>query len=311
MHCCSKLDTGIKVYLTKKDLAEFEGAKVLEDKLSSFAYSFYVLPKYEKNAILSVYSFCSYIDDIFDAPAEVESVESRLKRLLHWREIINRLYEGEFAENCLLSPLSNVIAVSKIPKQYFFTLIEGCKRDLVQNRYETFEDLKAYCYGVAGIVGLICIEIFGYKYEETKNYAVNLGYALQLTNIIRDVSADLERDYVYLPQEDLRSFDVTEDDLKSGNYNDNFVELMRFEVSRARDYYHKARTLLHPDERVSIYPAEIMDAIYYRLLEKIELKEYRIFNRRIRVSTSHKLYMALKHYLQSYFLVKRLKNSAE
>lgn len=291
-------------------MAEFEKEKVLEEKRSNFVYSFYVLPRDERNAILSVYSFASYIDDIVDAPSDGDSTERRLERLYWWENTINRIYSGELDAG-KLAPLAKVCSIFKIPKQYFITLIEGCKRDLVQTRYETFDDLKTYCYGVAGIVGLICIEIFGYKYEETKNYAVNLGYALQLTNIIRDVSVDLQRNYIYLPQEDLRRFDVTEEDLRSANYNDNFIDLMRFQTARARDYYHRARTLLHPDERVTVYPAEIMDAIYYRLLEKIELKEFRIFNKKIRVSTPHKLYMAAKYYLQSYLFVKRIKNGTE
>ena len=178
---------------------------------------------------------------------------------------------------------------------------------MVKFRYDTFEDLKDYCYSVASAVGLISIEIFGYKYEETKNYAINLGYALQLTNILRDIKIDKQRGYIYLPKEDLERFGYTEEDLVNEVYDDRFIELMRFETQRVRDYYHKARTMLHPDERMTVFAAEIMDAIYYRLLEKIELEEFNIFKKKINVSTLHKIMIALKHWLSIGMFVKRLR----
>ena len=167
--------------------------------------------------------------------------------------------------------------------------------------------MKNYCYGVASVVGLISIEIFGHKYEETKNYAVNLGYALQLTNILRDIKADKDRGYIYLPLEDMKRFDYTEADLITETYNENFIELMRFQAKRVREYYYKARQSLQPDERITITAAEIMDAIYFRLLEKIELKDYDVFNNKIRVSNAHKMIIALKQWLSIKMFIKRLK----
>ena len=294
-------------YITKYDLAKYENAIVLEDEKSNFAFSFSVLAKEEKNAINSVYSFCSYIDDIVDEPNySPDAIKRKIERLNWWEQAIHKFYSGNI-DNRILQPFEKLIHRYKIPKQYFITLIDGCKRDLIQNRYQTFDELKEYCYGVAGIVGLISIEIFGYKYEETKNYAINLGYALQLTNIIRDVKFDKARNYIYLPQDDLKRFNYTEEDIFNEVYNDNFFELMRFQARRAREYYHKARTQLHPDERTTVFSAEVMDAIYYRLLDKIELNEFRVYDKKIRVSTPHKIYITFKHWVQARLLVERIK----
>jgi phytoene synthase len=297
-------------FITKLDLARYENATVASDEKSNFALSFSMLPKEERDAINSVYSFCSYIDDIVDEPNDApDPIKKKLERLHWWENAIHKFYAGHI-DSKLLAPFEKLTDRYKMPKQYFITLIDGCKRDLTQNRYRNFEELKEYCYGVASIVGLMSIEIFGYKYEETKNYAINLGYALQLTNIIRDVKFDKERNYIYLPQDELNRFNYSEADIFDEVYNDNFIELMRFQAKRAREYYHKARTALHPDERATIFAAEIMDAIYYRLLEKIELNEFRIFEKKIRVSSPHKMYIAFKHWTSARLLVDRIKKKS-
>lgn len=292
-------------YITQFELANFEKVEPPKVERSNFACSFTLLPKEERDAISSVYAFCSYIDDIVDDEAEKE-IQKKHERLNWWSNVIEKIYSGEVNSH-LLKPFETVIKRFEIPKQYFLTLIDGCRRDLIKNRYETFEDLKEYCYGVAGIVGLISIEIFGHKYEETKNYAINLGYALQLTNILRDIKPDKERNYIYIPQEDLRKFNYSEEELINEVYNQNFIDLMRFEAKRAREFYYKARTCLNPDERMTIFAAEIMDAIYYRLLEKIELKEFNVFEQKIRVSNLHKIAITLKHWLSVRLFVGRLK----
>jgi phytoene synthase len=202
-------------------------------------------------------------------------------------------------------PLTAVVNRFSIPQQYLQTLIDGCERDLVQHRYKTFEELKEYCYSVASIVGLISIEIFGYKYDETKEYAVNLGYALQLTNILRDIKADSDNGRIYLPQEDLERFHYSEEELQRNIYNENFVELMRFEARRAREYYHKARAALRPDESITMFAAQIMDAIYYRLLEKIEIADYNVYRGKISVSTAHKFLIALRLWMKTHLLLKK------
>ncbi|MDZ4744781.1 MAG: presqualene diphosphate synthase HpnD [bacterium] len=275
---------------------------------TNFHYSFSVLPREERRAIHVVYDFCRKIDDIVDEGPSVAAEDIRKKRdsLNWWRTEIECCYSSA-PPSPLLVPLAAVIRRFSIPKQYLLTVIDGCERDLVQRRYKTFDDLKEYCYSVASVVGLICIEIFGYRREETRQYAINLGYALQLTNILRDVKQDKDRGYIYIPQEDLQRFRYTEEDLINEVYDERFQRLMDFQVQRARDFYHKARTMLHPDERLTMVAAEIMDAIYYRLLEKIELNDYRVFQRRIKVNTIHKLITAMRIWIGGKVFVKRLR----
>lgn len=260
-----------------------------------------------------MYAFARRIDDIVDNSPSRNPVEIARKRvrLDWWRNEIELLYLSNNAnadmEGDGRNRLSSVIHQFSIPKQYLLTLIDGCERDLTYTRYETFSELKEYCYSVASIIGLICIEIFGYRYDETRQYAINLGYALQLTNILRDIRQDKERGTIYLPLEDLDKFQYSERDIINEVYDDRFVELMSFQVHRARDFYHKARTLLRPDERMTMVAAEIMDAIYYRLLEKIELTDYRVYQKRIRVSAAHKFITALRIWLGSKLFVQRLR----
>jgi 15-cis-phytoene synthase len=293
------------------------------ERSTSFHYSFSFLPKEERRAINTVYAFCRRIDDIVDLDPHTdhETIQRKRERLNWWRQEVERSYAAQIhgpgtkpqgtrhqaqgtRHQALLYP---VIKRFRIPKQYFLTLIDGCERDLTQRRYRTFDDLKEYCYSVASIVGLISIEIFGYRNEQTKQYAINLGYALQLTNILRDVKADKDRGYIYLPQEDLERFKYTEEDLMNEVYDERFRALMEFQAQRARNYYHRARTMLVPGERITMAAAEIMDAIYFRLLEKIELHDYQVFDKRIKVNALHKIIMAVRIWLGSKLFVKRLR----
>ena len=202
---------------------------------TSFYYSFSLLPRDERAAMHSVYAFCRYADDIVDEDEEEELTENivsipeekiarKRERLDRLRLEVERCYRGE-SRHPILAPLSAVVKRFRIPKQYFLTLLDGMEMDLVRNRYETFDELREYCYSVASVVGLICIEIFGYRYEETKEYAVDLGIALQLTNILRDVQGDASRGRIYLPMEDLRAFGYSEADLMSSQYNLPFERL--------------------------------------------------------------------------------------
>jgi 15-cis-phytoene synthase len=295
--------------LTQEQLASYEKVDPPIVEKSNFLYSFSLLPREERMAINSVYAFCSYIDDIVDSTPNInnKSIQKKLDRLAWWENEIENIYNGS-VKSTLMMPFVGLINRFEIPKQYFLTLIDGVRRDLTQYRYANFDELKDYCYSVASVVGLTSIEIFGYKYEETKNYAINLGYALQLTNIIRDVKFDKDRGYIYLPLDELEKFNYSESDLINEVYNDNFVNLMNFQANRAREYYHRARMNLKPDEKTTIVAAEIMDSVYFRLLEKIELQEFNVFNpKKIRVSTAHKLIMTLKHWLSVNMFIRRIK----
>lgn len=275
---------------------------------SNFFYSFSLLPKDQRLAMQSVYEFCRYTDDLVDEDIALDlpginikkevALEKKRIRLDWWRAEVEKCYDGS-SKHPILRNLYKVISRFKIPKQYFLTLIDGVEMDLVRNRYESFDELKDYCYAVASIVGLITIEIFGYKFERTKEYAIDLGIALQLTNILRDIKKDASMGRIYIPAEDMRRFGVTEQDILSGNYNLNFINLMNFEVARAREYYTAARAKLGKGERFTLFAAQIMDAIYFRLLRKIELAEYNVFRHRISVSTPHKLLIAFRFWFSS------------
>ncbi|MCX7930306.1 MAG: presqualene diphosphate synthase HpnD [Chlorobi bacterium] len=279
---------------------------LVTSSMTSFYYSFSLLPREIRQAITTLYAFCRTVDQIVDATplAYGADVASRHAQLEWWRRQIDAIY-GSGAIAPLVRPLALVVERFAIPKQYLLTLLDGVERDLVQQRYVTFEELKSYCYSVAGVVGLMSIHVFGYRYDESEEYAVNLGYALQLTNIIRDVKEDKDRGYIYLPLDELERFRYAEADLQAEVYDDRFIELMRFQARRTRTYYNRARAALHPDERATLYPAEIMDAIYYRLLEKIELGNFDVFRRRYRVRTPHKLWLATKIWLYAKLLSRR------
>jgi len=287
-----------------------------EDELSfstqgstSFHYSFGFLPREEREAIRTVYAFARRIDDIVDEnPShEPDVISEKRQRLNWWRTQIESMYDPRADASATVSALGAVIRRFNIPKQYFLTLIDGCERDLMQRRYATFAELKEYCYSVASVVGLISIEIFGYKHEQTRQYAIHLGYALQLTNILRDVKTDKDRGYIYIPHEDLERFKLTEEDIRNEVYDERFISMMEHQAKRAREYYHHARALLRPDERLTMVAAEIMDAIYYRLLDKIELNNFNIYEKKIRVNTLHKVITALRIWLGSKLFVKRLR----
>ncbi|MCS6965146.1 MAG: squalene/phytoene synthase family protein [Candidatus Kapabacteria bacterium] len=276
---------------------------------SNFYYSFLLLPRPQRMALQTIYRFASSVDSLVDtSPHDTEErLFSKHQWLSWWRQQVEQIYSGSPFHPALF-PLAHVIRSFQLPKQYFLLLLDGCERDLIQRRYRTFDELKDYCYCVAGSIGLICIEIFGYKHPQARQYAIYLGYALQLTNILRDVKFDKDRGYIYLPQEDMERFGYTEADLMAERYDERFVELMRFEAQRARGLYHTARMYLHPDDRATLFAAEAMDLIYFRLLEKMELGDFRVFQRRYRVSLPHKLWIALKTWLSSYLLIRRLRN---
>lgn len=270
---------------------------------TNFYYSFSLLPRARREAMHSVYAFCRYTDDIVDdgdASVETSVIMRKRERLAWWREEVEKCYRGA-SNHPILSPLSKVVSRFGIGKEHLLALIAGVEMDLMKQRYETFEELYEYCYSVASVVGLMSIEVFGYKYEATRDYAVNLGIALQLTNIIRDVKTDKDSGRIYLPKEDLRRFGVSEEDIFEERITPEFVRLMQFEADRAREYFHKARTLLARDERITMFAAEIMDRVYFRLLRKIELAGFNMFRKRITVSTPHKILIAMRFWMSRVF----------
>ena len=262
---------------------------------SNFYYSFLFLAKEKREAMYAVYAFCRSVDDIADGQA---SGADKQRLLDEWRREIDRCYQGTPGHPITVR-LAQSMQRFPIPKEHFEELIAGVEMDLTQHRYPTFRELYEYCYRVAGVVGLMCIEIFGYRNPKAKDYAVNLGVALQLTNILRDVHVDAERGRIYLPQDELARFGYTEEELLRGSYTPTFVELMRFSAARARRYFQNARELLAAEDRRSLVAAEIMGAIYSKLLEAIEASGYHVFDRTITLPTIHKLWIALSVWARS------------
>lgn len=261
----------------------------VQNRLSNFYFSFLFLPPHKRDAIETIYAFCRYTDDIVDEGADDHEKHLRFRQ---WTRELRQALHGE-SRYQLLNRLGWVIQRFRIPIGHFEDLLLGMRMDLTKRRYETFEELELYCYRVASTVGLICAEVFGYGNPQTKEYAVNLGKALQLTNILRDLKADARRGRIYLPLEDLRRFGYTEDDLLSNTYDDRFKALMRFECERARDFFRRAKANLAEEDKPLFCAARTMGNIYYLLLRRIERAEYNVFSKRIRLSSFSKLLVAV------------------
>jgi len=197
--------------------------QIAKESKSSFYYAFTLLPQPKRDAMNAVYAFCRKTDDIVDEGNE--PIDLKYEKLRKWRIELEKALKGN-SEYALLNKVATIIKQFNIPLEPFFELIIGMEMDLQRNRYLSFDDLVQYCYRVASTVGLMCIEIFGYKNNSAKDYAVNLGVAMQLTNILRDVGKDSEKGRIYLPQKDLIDFHYSEEELFRKTYNPNFVSLM-------------------------------------------------------------------------------------
>ena len=270
---------------------------------SNFYYAFLFLPKRKRDALYAVYAFCRVTDDLVDealsltagadpATGAPAAAGTALERLTCWRAELESCFRGE-ATHPVTQRLAEVIRDFRIPHAYFEELLNGVEMDLMKSRYATFAELQQYCYRVAGVVGLMCIEIFGYRQPATRAYTEHLGTAFQLTNILRDLAADAEQGRIYVPQEDLRRFGYSDQDLLERRMPPAFSDLMRFEVERARQFYAAARATLPAEDRRTMLPAEIMGAIYSRILDRIEARGYDVFSGRVRLSDAHRLWLAL------------------
>jgi phytoene synthase len=278
-------------------------ARLTRKSRSNFYYAFLTLPRRRREALYAVYAFCRTVDDIADLGDE-RGVDRAAQRtgLERWRRDVARCYEpGGRPEHPIAAGLARAVSEFAIPREALLAIIDGVEMDLDQVRFETAEDLYPYCYRVASAVGLCCIEIFGYTDPRAREYAVNLGTALQLTNIMRDVGADARAGRVYVPQEDLRKFGVTTDDLRAGRYTDEFVSLMRHQAARARQFYRAAREAFPTADARSLVAAEIMGRIYRALLDEIEARGFRVFEERVTVPTGRKLAIALRCWASARF----------
>lgn len=261
-----------------------------QNRLSSFYFSFLSLPEPKREAIETIYAFCRYTDDIVDeGDSDTKEKHRRLRRLTAQLQLA--LYGNSHYP--ILNRLGSIIRRFEIPVEHFHNLLKGMEMDLRKNRYRTFLELEQYCYRVASTVGLICAEVFGYHNAATREYAINLGKALQLTNILRDIKADAKRGRIYLPLEDMRKFGYSEAELLSLTYNDRFVELMKYEWERAHGFFRKAKACLAEEDKPLFTAARTMGNIYYLLLLRIKSANYDVFSRRIRLGSPVKMLVAL------------------
>jgi phytoene synthase len=270
-------------------------ARITRRSRSNFYYGFLALPRPRRDALYAVYAFCRTVDDIADVgQARGEDAEALRRALAGWRQEVARCYAPDgVPEHPIARRLQAAVRAFPIPRSALEAIVHGVESDLDRPTYETAEELYPYCYRVASAVGLCAIEIFGYTDPRARQYAIDLGMALQLTNIVRDVGADARAGRVYLPQDDLRTFGVTAGDLRDGRYGPAFVRLMEREAERARSFYRAAWASYPPVDARSLVPAEIMGRIYFALLQEIERRRYRVLGERVTLPARRKVSVAL------------------
>jgi phytoene synthase len=258
-------------------------AKITRESKSNLALAFVSLGPERRRDITVFYAFCRVIDDIADS--KTLAVDEKQRRLREWR---GWLRTGTSAEPDLARDIRALIDKYRLTPEMLEEIIEGVEMDLTNVRYATFEDLRVYCYRVASAVGLVSIEIFGYRNPACKEYAIQLGLALQITNIIRDVGKDLRDGRIYLPQEDMARFSYSEAQLQDRQYNEHFLELMEFEAKRAKEFFARAAALLPQEDRQSMVAAEIMGSVYRALLRRMERDRFRVFEKEYRLNKLEK-----------------------
>ena len=265
---------------------------------SSFYYSFLYLPLEKRRAITALYAFCREVDDVVD---ECTDPTVATAKLAWWRQEVGSIFSKEQGVNPshpVTKALAGVAPSFNLTAERLNEIIDGMEMDLNYNRYTDFNTLRRYCYHVASVVGLCSVEIFGYRNVTTLKYAEDLGLAFQLTNIIRDVGEDARRDRIYLPQEDLVRFGVSEEDILQSRESDNFKRLMEFQIERAESYYESAFAALSDEDRKSQLSGIIMASIYRTLLQEIKKDGCHVMQHRISLTPVRKLWLAWKTWIK-------------
>lgn len=251
----------------------------------NFYYAFRTLPSRKRRAIYAAYAYCRACDDIADDPMRLGE---KRRLFAETRTRLKASRDGQ-ADDPVFLAVADASRVYSIPGRYFEEVIQGVEMDLVRSRYRTWEELREYCYKVASVVGLICIEIFEYSDARARDYAVDLGLAMQITNILRDVKEDAQRGRIYIPLDDMAAFGYSEEELESGVVNDAFRRLMAFEADRARRYFESGERLFPLLSSESRVCPSVLHGLYSALLDRIESSGYRVFDGRTSLSTLEKL----------------------
>lgn len=261
---------------------------------SSFYYSFLYLPPDKRRAITALYAFCREVDDVVDECTDASVARAKLD---WWRQEIAAVFTGQPTHPVSVA-LVPVVNTFDITAKWLNDIIDGMEMDLNYNRYADFETLRLYCYHVASVVGLCSARIFGYSHPRTLEYAEDLGLAFQLTNIIRDVGEDARRDRIYLPQDELARFGVTEEDILGAHETENFRRLMAFQIERAQSYYDQAFRKLATEDRKSQLTGIIMAGIYRTLLTEIGNDGCHVLTQRVRLTPLRKLWIAWRTWMK-------------
>ena len=255
---------------------------VTADHSKSFHFASGFLPEEKRSAVRALYAFCRTVDDIVDESADDE----RERRLEYWRGMIET---GSFADNDLVAAAwADTITRYHIPRHYALQLIDGVNRDLMQFRYQTFDELATYCYGVASTVGLMSMYIVGFKNNDAVPYAIKLGVALQMTNILRDVGEDYHNGRLYLPREELALYGIREEDIAAGRITDNWRQFMKFQIERTRQLYEDSWAGVKMLEREGQLAIGAASGLYQGILDDIETHDYDVFTRRAGLSAMRK-----------------------
>jgi phytoene synthase len=262
---------------------------------TSFYYAFLVLPAEQRKAIVAVWDFCRAVDDAVDEADERDGQRAR-EAICFWRAELARCYDGIAPETPQGRRLQPFIARFDLPRDAFVDVIDGVAMDLDTTRYQTFDDLLQYCRRVASAVGLICIRIFGCRDPNARDYALHLGVALQLTNIVRDIKDDLARGRVYLPLDDLAAAGCTVEDLAAGVMTPAVRQAIAFECGRARDYYRRAIEVRPEQDRRRLVAAEIMRAVYFETLRRVERRNYDVFTSPARLARPIQAAIAIRQW---------------
>jgi len=264
---------------------------------SNLALAFILLPREKRDAMAALYAFCRAVDDVADEDSL--PVATRREQLAAWRDDLRRACENGKPQFILNQEFQPVIRQFKLPFARFDELIKGCETDLEKLRYENYEELELYCYRVASVVGLLSIEIFGYQNPACHDYAVYLGQALQLTNILRDVKNDAARGRIYLPLAELRKFNVSEAEILEAKYSDRYFALATSVAERAKHFYQLAQKTLPPADRKAMVAAELMGSVYWQLLRKLERGRFDVFGPRpLKLSKPQKLALIFRSWLR-------------
>ena len=264
---------------------------------SNLALAFILLPREKRDAMSALYAFCRAVDDVADEDSV--PTEKRREQLAAWRADIRLACEDKEPEFVLNQEFHPIIGRFQLPFALFDELIKGCEMDLETLRYENYEQLELYCYRVASVVGLLSIEIFGYKNPACHDYAVYLGQALQLTNILRDVKNDADRGRIYLPQSELKKFNVTEAEILGSKYSERYYALAANVAERAKGFYQRAQKTLPPEDRKAMVAAELMGSVYWQLLQKLEAGKFDVFGPQLlKLTKPHKLALIFRSWLR-------------